>query len=140
MHLGGEDGGVAALVGVARLVRERLPAAGRRADLGRVQLQLARRLGEHARRLDHVGRGVGGHRGQPQAGGSRRHGGRADRLREHAVLDRLLAHAHGLALVAEHERHDGHVILGDGEALGSQRAAQGASVGVQSLHAMGALL
>src|SRR5438132_9435091 len=29
VHLGGEDGGVAALVGVARLVRERLPAAGR---------------------------------------------------------------------------------------------------------------
>ena len=43
-------------------------------------------------------------------------------------------------LIAEHERHDVHLVLAHGEALRGQRAAQASSIGVQALHPVRALL
>ena len=117
------------------------PLRRRRRHLRRVQPEVARDRAEHARGLVQLGGRVRGHRRQAQPRGAGRHRRRADRLREHAALDRLLAEAHRVALIAHDQRHDRACrCSGTGKPSLGQRAAQGARVGVQPLDPVRALL
>ena len=70
---------------------------------------------------------------RPHAGRALGHGGRADGLGEHAVLERVLDDPAGELGVADHQRHHVCGRAGHLEALAGQAVAQRLGVGPQPL-------
>ena len=84
--------------------------------------------------------GVGGHDREAHAGGALGHGGWADGLGEHALLERVVDDPAGHVGLADHERDDVRGGAGDVEALAGERVAQRLGVGAQLGHPAGLLL
>ena len=83
---------------------------------------------------------MSGHHRQAQAAGPGRDGGRADRLREEAVLEQSFAEGHGIVGLTDHQRDDLSLRSAGFESLLSQPRAQRGGVRAELLDPLRALL